>query len=103
MKSLILAAMLLAATVMGACNKVTYVNPGTTPSGVAQGEKGWFFVFGLIGTKEIRADAMCPEGVHRVQSKFGFVDILVSMITLQLVSPRSYEVECAAGAKVGKL
>ena len=97
MKALIVSAAL--AMGAGACNKVTYVNPGTAPSGVVQSDKGWFFIFGLVGTKEIHAEAMCPGGVHQIQSRFGFLDIIISAITINLVTPRSFNIECAAGGK----
>jgi len=94
-KALIVSAALAA----GACNKVTYVNPGTAPTGIVQGDKGWFFIFGLVGTKEIHAETMCPGGVHQIQSRSGFLDIIISLITINLVTPRTYEIECAAGGK----
>ena len=84
----------LATTSVAACSKVTYQNPGTMPSGQVISEKGWFFVFGLVGEKEIWANKMCPTGVSSIQSKFSFLDIVVTAITFNLVTPRSYEIEC---------
>jgi hypothetical protein len=84
----------LATTSVAACSKVTYQNPGTMPSGQVTTEKGWFFVFGLVGEKEIWANKICPTGVSRIQSKFSFLDIIVTGITFNLITPRSYEIEC---------
>jgi Bor protein len=88
-----------AALVSGACYKVTYVNPGTAPSGVVQGTKGHFLIFGIVGTAEIHAEAMCPGGVHQVVSKESFIDLLLGAITIGIYTPRTYEIECAAGGK----
>jgi hypothetical protein len=94
------AKVLLCAALMtgaAACNKVTYQNPGTMPSGQTVSEKGWFFLWGLVGEKEIWANKMCPGGVAQIQSKESFLDLLIGGITGGLVAPRSYDIECGAG------
>ncbi len=88
-----------AALLSGACYKVTYVNPGTAPSGVVQDTKGHFLIFGIVGTAEIHAEAMCPGGVHQVVSKESFIDLVLGAITIGIYTPRTYEIECAAGGK----
>jgi hypothetical protein len=80
-----------------ACTKVSYVNPATTPTGQSHSEKGHFFVFGLVGNKTIDAAAMCPTGVHRVQSKFSFLDLVLGTLTVGLYAPRTYTLECGMG------
>ena len=86
----------LAATAMlaGACNKVTYVNPQVPRGGAVHSETGHFFIFGLVGEKTIPVYQMCPNGVARVVSKFTFIDAILGAITINLYSPRSYEIEC---------
>ena len=98
-KALLVSAALASSVGLGACYKVTYVNPGTAPSGVVQGTKGHFLIFGIVGTAEIHAEAMCPGGVHQVVSKESFVDLLLGAITIGIYTPRTYEIECAAGGK----
>ncbi len=92
-KSLVLAAALAGAGATG-CSKVTYVNPNTTPSGVVQATTGHFFIFGLVGHTEIWANQMCPNGVAKVVSKETFLDLVLSFITIDLYTPRTYEIEC---------
>ena len=87
---------LLGAVLMaGACNRVTYTNPGTMPAGPVTFEKGHFFLAGLIGEKEIWASRTCPAGVHAVQSRFTVVDVLLGGLTLLLYTPRTYAIQCA--------
>jgi hypothetical protein len=93
---LVLCAALLASA--GACNKVTYVNPGTMPSGNLVVEKNFYFLWGLVGQADIWANKMCPSGLHQVQSKFSFLDVLIGAVTLGIVAPRTYEIECGRGA-----
>jgi len=83
-----------AALLAGACNKVTYVNPSTMPSGQVQSDTGWYFLFGLVGNHDVWANRMCPQGVAKAQSKFTVVDTLITMITIGIVSPRTYKIEC---------
>lgn len=83
---------------VAACNKVTYVNPSTMPTGQVHEETGRYFIIGLAGTKDIHATQLCPEGVAKVQSKFTFVDILLTGLTIGIYTPRTYEIHC--GRKV---
>ncbi len=92
--SILLGALLFAS----ACNKVTYVNPSTMPTGQVSEETGHYFIFGLAGSKEIHAERTCPEGVAKVQSRFTFGDILLGAVTIGLYTPRTYEVSCGKGA-----
>ncbi len=90
------ASLALAATLMlaGACNKVTYVNPQVPRGGAVHEEKGNFFIFGLVGEKTIPVYQMCPNGVAQIQSRESFLDVILTVITVALYSPRSYEIEC---------
>lgn len=84
----------LATTSLAACNKVTYKNPALTPTGATHSETGWFFLDGLIGTKEIYANRVCPEGVAQVKSRFSFGNLFIATITGGLVTPRKYTIWC---------
>jgi hypothetical protein len=90
-KALVCAALMTSAA---GCYKVTYENPGTMPSGQVVSEKGWFFIEGLIGEKEIWANKACPIGVHQVQSKTSFLDLIITGLTGGIIAPRSYDIEC---------
>jgi hypothetical protein len=91
-KSLVLAAALAGAGT--ACNRVTYVNPNSTPSGVVVSTTGHFFIGGLVGNEDIWANQMCPNGVARVVSEFTFIDSLLTFFTFYLYTPRTYNIEC---------
>lgn len=80
------------------CNKVTYVNPSTMPTGKVVEETGHYFILGLAGETEIHAEGYCPEGVSQVQSRFTFGDMLLTVLTLGIYAPRTYEVSCGRGA-----
>lgn len=94
MKAIVLGVMIALAS--GACAKVTYRNPGYIP-GPAVEKTGHFFIGGLVGEATIPAYQMCPAGVAQVQSKSTFGDIVLSLITFFIYTPRTYEVTCAAG------
>jgi hypothetical protein len=91
MKSLIVAAALLAA-----CTKVTYVNPTIRAGGVQVSQTGHFFIFGLAGEANVPAYQMCPTGVAAVQSKFTFGDLVLQFITIGIYTPRTYQIQCGA-------
>ncbi len=90
--------LLMSSITLGACNKVTYVNPKTVPTGNVVSETGHFFLFGLAGSKAINAHRACQGDVSKVQSRFSFGDIVLQGITLGLYTPRTYELTC--GRKV---
>ena len=94
MKAIVLAVVLALAT--GACAKVTYVNPGAVPGPVVE-KTGHFFIAGLAGTAVIPAYQMCPGGVAQVQSKFTVGDVLLTIFTFLIYTPRTYEITCSAG------
>lgn len=77
-----------------ACNKVSYVNPTIPRGGAVHSTTGHFFIFGLVGTKNIAAYEMCPNGVAHIKSRASFLDLVLGTITLGLYVPRSYNIEC---------
>lgn len=86
---------LLASLALGAaCNKVSYVNPKTVPTGKVMEETGHFFLFGLAGSKKIDARKLCEGDVAQVQSRFSFGDLVLQGISLGLYTPRTYELLC---------
>ncbi len=95
MKSKARVALLLSVAIAGpACSKVTYVNPGTMPSGRVVVSTGHFFLFGLAGHHDIDGVGACPTGIAAVVSKFTFLDSVLGFITLGLYAPRTYALYC---------
>lgn len=92
----LLAAVVIAA-VLGGCFKVTYTNPSLPMNGQVVEQKGHFFLFGLIGDAEVPVYQMCPTGVSQIQSGHGVGDIVLTILTLGLYAPRSYEMSCGGG------
>ncbi len=90
---------LLASLALAACNKVTYVNPKTVPTGKVVEETGHYFLFGLAGKKTINAHSLCRGEVAKVHSKFSFGDMVLQGLSLGLYTPRTYELLC--GEKKG--
>ncbi len=90
---------LVASLLMLACNKVSYVNPSTVPTGKTVEKTGHYFLFGLAGKARIQGHRLCDGQVAKVQSRFAFGDLVLQGLTLGLYSPRTYELTC--GAKGG--
>jgi hypothetical protein len=55
-----------------------------------------FFLFGLIGDKEIDLVDQCPRGVSGISEKFTFGDGVLTLITLGIYSPRTVLVNCSS-------
>jgi hypothetical protein len=68
------------------------------PGGAKFEEKGNFFLWGLVGEKEVDLKKMCPAGPARWQNQQTFVDGLIGAVTLGIYIPRTINVECT-GAK----
>ena len=83
------------AMMLAGCRAVTYVDPSALPSGIVVSQRGHFFVGGLIGHVDIDVRELCPQGPARVTSVFTAVDLLLTAITLDIYTPRTYAIECA--------
>ncbi len=66
------------------------------PGGARYEEKGHFFLWGLVGEKEVDLRKLCPAGPSRWQNQQTFVDGLVGFVTLGIYIPRTVNVECTA-------
>jgi hypothetical protein len=72
------------------------------PGGDMYEEKGHFFLWGLVGEKEVDLRKLCPAGPSRWQNQQTFVDGLLGVVTLGIYIPRTVNVECtAARAEAG--
>ena len=72
------------------------------PGGAKYEEKGNFFLWGLVGEKEVDLKKVCPAGPARWQNQQTFVDGLIGFVTLGIYIPRTIDVECTA-AKAGQV
>jgi hypothetical protein len=57
-------------------------------------DTNWFFLFGWFPTKEIDVSQKCPYGASAIREQTTFVDGLISMVTLDMVFPRSVWYYC---------
>lgn len=61
-------------------------------------EKAPFFLWGLVGEKEVQMSKLCPRGPARWYSQQTFWDGAFEVTTLGIYSPRTIVVECGNGA-----
>jgi hypothetical protein len=88
----------LAAALLATGCYTTRFQSNLAPGGAKFEEKGNFFLWGLVGEKEVDLKKMCPAGPARWQNQQTFVDGLIGTVTLGIYIPRTITVECT-GAK----
>lgn len=76
------------------CYSVRY-QTRTTEAGKRHEIPAHFFFWGLAGEKDVDLDAVCPEGPVRWSNHASAADVLLTLVTLGLYSPRTIVVECA--------
>ena len=89
----LLAALTIAATLAG-CFKVTYTNPAVPMNGKVVEQKGAFFIGGLVGDAVVPVYQQCPGGVAQIRSGHSVGDVVLTLVTFFIYTPRSYEVSC---------
>lgn len=96
-RSLRCTAALVALVALTGCFRVHYRTdlPGGGP---IRTESASFFIVGLIGEKTVNLEALCPQGVSRWENQASFLDMVLSVITLWIYTPRTIIVECAGGS-----
>jgi hypothetical protein len=77
------------------CYNVTYMSKTRMPAAVVQEEKMSFFLFGLVGEHDIQAGQLCPTGVAKVHTVQTVGNVVLSIITLGIYSPRTAQITCA--------
>jgi hypothetical protein len=87
----------LAATLATGCFSVTYVNPRLPPNGVVHQGTNQFFVAGLVGDERVPVYQMCPGGAAEIDTGLSVVDLLLTIVTFTIYTPRSYIVHCGGG------
>ncbi len=96
-RTTIAAVAVTSACLAAGCNKVTYLDRSTMPDGKVHEQTGHFFILGLAGTADVPAGTMCPTGVSKIQSKFTFGDLVLTVLTAGIYTPRTYEISCGTG------
>jgi hypothetical protein len=85
---------IVAAALATGCFRVTYQNPALPPNGVVHEGSSAFFIAGLVGDARVPAYQMCPGGVSQIETGLSFVDIVLTVVTVGIYTPRSYQIEC---------
>ena len=88
---------IVAVLLLSACNTVTTVPNGSVKrtSTPKFQERQNYFLWGLIGEKHINVQEVCgAKPATQMQSQHRFVDLLLTLITLGIYSPRTAKVWC---------
>jgi hypothetical protein len=87
-------AALVCTLLAGGCFSVTYRNPAVPPNGIVIAEQLDFYVFGLVGKERVPVYQYCPTGVSRIETGLRLTNLLLTVITIGIVTPRSYVLYC---------
>jgi hypothetical protein len=68
------------------------------PNGAVVEGTSSFFVAALVGDERVPVYQMCPQGVSQIETGLSFVDLLLTVVTFAIYTPRSYVVHCGGGA-----
>jgi hypothetical protein len=90
------AALVVTLFASAACYHAT-IDTGAKPSDTVI-EKGWAagFVYGLVPPDVVETASKCPHGVAKVETQLSFLNQLVGFLTLEIYTPMSIKVTCAA-------
>jgi len=94
--SRLLRSLLLCSLVMcGGCHHAR-IETGATPSTVVIDES-WSasWVCGLVPPKILETAGTCPSGVAKVETRLGFLNQVVGVLTLGIYTPMDVKVTCA--------
>lgn len=75
------------------CQTVSY-RTGLAPTGQRYEARLDYYVLGLVGEHEIDLDLVCPTGQAAWRSRHSAMDVLFSIVTLGIWTPRTVTVEC---------
>ncbi|MGB5107652.1 MAG: Bor family protein [Candidatus Zixiibacteriota bacterium] len=72
------------------------IETGASPSTTVY-KQAWAssWVYGLVPPKTVEAQAKCPGGVSRVETKLSFLNQLVGFLTIGIYTPMEITVTCA--------
>lgn len=87
-------AWLVCAALTSGCFNVTYQNPTLPPNGIVHEGTSSFFILALVGENRIPVYQLCPGGVSSIETGLSFPDLVLTVITIGIYTPRSYEIAC---------
>jgi hypothetical protein len=90
-------ATLVCAALASGCFGITYRNPAVPPNGIVVDGTSKFFVLALIGDERIPVYQYCPGGVSSLETYLSFGDLILTVLTIGIYTPRSYEIHCGGG------
>jgi hypothetical protein len=87
------------ALALSACatHRINYSNPSVPAGGATKDYRQSFYLWGLVGGKEVDLARECPSGVAKIESKSSAIDGILAAITAGIYSPMSVHVQCAGG------
>jgi hypothetical protein len=85
------------ALLAGGCFRVTYRNSALPANGIVIADQLDFYILGLVGKERVPAYQYCPTGVARIETGLRLTNLLLTVITIGIVTPRSYRLYCGGG------
>lgn len=78
------------------------IETGATPSTVVI-DKSWSssWILGLVPPEILETASKCPDGVARVETKLGFLNQVVGILTIGIYTPMDVRVTCAQARTAG--
>lgn len=86
-------ALLLAVVLACGCQTVSY-RTELSPTGQRYEARLDYYALGLVGAHEVDLDLVCPTGQAAWRSRHTAMDVVFSIITLGIWTPRTVTVEC---------
>jgi Bor protein len=79
------------------CYQMTIKNGGAAEPPVERRQN--LFALGFYGDPNVDVKKECPHGVANVASRFSAEDVLLTMASVGIYSPRTLTIECAREAR----
>ncbi len=80
---------------LSGCYHVEVTKLGAGGPGVEQSAKVHTLIGGLVALNKIDASSMCGDkGVWAVETQHGFIDMVISALTMGIYAPVSVQVTC---------
>jgi hypothetical protein len=98
MRSMLTLFLSFVAVSLGGCYQLTVKNDSAAGSAPVE-RRAHQFAFGLYGETELDLKKECPHGVATFGDKFTAEDVLLSIASVGIYTPRTVVFECAAPAR----
>jgi hypothetical protein len=85
------------------CYHATIVTGLPASSDVMTKEWANGFIFGLVAPSTVETAARCKNGVAKVETQLSFLNMLASIVTLNLYTPMQIDVTCASSSRMSAL